>query len=924
MVLYLNAQSIVNKINELSCTASELEPDLILVTETWCNSEISNAYLTIPGYELQPDLRMDRSDTDRGRGGGLLVYTKTGLKILSCDSGADFMQHCKFVLRGVTFYLIYRSPNSPVEELDQLAELIRHAEKNCIVIGDFNLPQIDWSEGTARGASTVVLEAVEDALMTQMVEFSTQVRGNILDLVITNMPERVQEVRDEGRLGKSDHVMIVTEISIGKQASENQLPLLDWRRADWGAMQRELADMAWTRRVMDSNSETAWKLVRNKVEELVRKYVPVRRRRNQNRPAWMNQEILRAIRKKKRVWKRVKNSADKNEFTVQEKITRNLIRNAKRKFEKKLASGNGGNSRPFFSYVKQKTKSRPSIGPLKHGSNTVTGNKEMATLLNNCFGEVFTREDTENVPEPAAVCVGSLLDNINISVSAVKKKIRGLRAESAAGPDGIGPRLIKELQEGLAPVLAHIFRRSLAEGRVPEDWKKANVTPIFKKGSKGDPGNYRPVSLTSVACKMMESVMRDAITDHLDQNRLIRNSQHGFTKGRSCATNLLEFLEKATLAADEGAAMDVVFLDFAKAFDKVPRERLLKKLHAHGIRGNLLQWITDWLTNRLQRVVLNGEFSSWIEVLSGVPQGSVLGPLLFLIFINDIDEAVLSIDIIKKFADDTKVGQVIGNDEDRKKLQEALDELGRWATDWGMAFNVKKCKVMHIGNKNPNHQYSMGNQQLETTEEERDIGVIMSSNLKPTAQCNKAARTAKTVLGQISRAFHYRDRHVFMRLYTQYVRPHLEFSTQAWAPWTEGDKLVLEEVQKKAVAMVSGLAGRDYEERLVELGLLTLEERRHQADMCLMHKIMHGIGGLDHATWFERASESVRITRVAADGLNVKVKNGRLELRRNFFGVRASGQWNAVPPHIKRMMPAHLFKRAYMRHRAAEARMPVA
>ena len=147
MVLYLNAQSIVNKINELSCTASELEPDLILVTETWCNSEISNAYLTIPGYELQPDLRMDRSDTDRGRGGGLLVYTKTGLKILSCDSGADFMQHCKFVLRGVTFYLIYRSPNSPVEELDQLAELIRHAEKNCILIGDFNLPQIVGRKG---------------------------------------------------------------------------------------------------------------------------------------------------------------------------------------------------------------------------------------------------------------------------------------------------------------------------------------------------------------------------------------------------------------------------------------------------------------------------------------------------------------------------------------------------------------------------------------------------------------------------------------------------------------------------------------------------------------------------------------------------------------------------------------------------------
>ena len=901
-----------------------MEPDLVLVTETWCNSEISNAYLDIPGYELQPDLRMDRCDTDRGRGGGLLVYTKRGLQILSCDSGADFVKHCKFVVRGVTFYLIYRSPNSPVEELTKLAELIRKAERNCVIIGDFNLPQIDWAAGTSRGASTVVLDAVEEALMTQMVEFSTQVRGNILDLVITNMPERVQEVREEGRLGKSDHVMIVTEISVGRQTSENQLPLPDWRRADWGAMQQELEDQNWTRQVMSSNTESAWKLLKCKVEELVRKYVPVRRRRNQNRPVWMNQEILRAIRKKKRIWKKVRNMADKKEFTEQEKITRNLIRNAKRKFEKKLASGNGGNSRPFFAYVKQRTKSRPSIGPLKHGGSTITGNREMATLLNRCFGEVFTREDRANIPDPAAMDLGSVLDNIHISVAAVRRKIKGLRAESAAGPDGLGPRILKELQEGLAPVLAHVFRRSLAEGTVPADWKKANVTPIFKKGSKGDPGNYRPVSLTSVACKLMESILRDAVTDHLDRNRLIRRSQHGFTKGRSCATNLLEFLEKVTLAADEGMAMDVVFLDFAKAFDKVPRERLLKKLHAHGVRGKLLSWVREWLTDRTQCVILNGESSSWIEVLSGVPQGSVLGPLLFLIFINDIDQVVEIIDIIKKFADDTKVGQVMETDEDRKKLQKALEELSNWASTWGMAFNVKKCKVMHFGSRNPKHQYTMGGQVLEVTEEERDIGVMVTNNLKPSTQCSKAARTAKAVLGQISRAFHYRDRHIFMRLYTQYVRPHLEFSTQAWAPWMEGDKQVLEKVQRKAVGMVSGLSGREYEDRLAELGLQTLEERRHQADMCLMHKIMHSEGGLNHEVWFTKASDSDRVTRVAADGLNVKVKNGRLDVRRNFFSVRVTSQWNAVPSHIKKMMPAHLFKRAYKRHRATETTMPIA
>ena len=209
----------------------------------------------------------------------------------------------------------------------------------------------------------------------------------------------------------------------------------------------------------------------------------------------------------------------------------------------------------------------------------------------------------------------SILDDMHITIAGVRRKIRGLKTEAAPGPDGLGPRVLKELQEGLAPVLAHIFKKSLEEGKVPADWKTANVTPIFKKGSKGDPGNYRPVSLTSVCCKIMESILRDAITEHLDLNKLINPSQHGFTKGRSCATNLLEFLEKVTKVVDEGKPLDVIFLDFAKAFDKVPTKRLLKKLYAHGVRGKLLKWIADWLTNRTQRVVLNGKFSTWIDVL---------------------------------------------------------------------------------------------------------------------------------------------------------------------------------------------------------------------------------------------------------------------------------------------------------------------
>jgi ribonuclease P/MRP protein subunit RPP40 len=201
------------------------------------------------------------------------------------------------------------------------------------------------------------------------------------------------------------------------------------------------------------------------------------------------------------------------------------------------------------------------------------------------------------------------------------------------------------------------------------------------------------------------------------------------------------------------------------------------------VRGRVLEWIRSWLSGRKQRVVLNGKFSSWLEVLSGVPQGSVLGPLLFVIFINDMDDTVEHLtSILRKFADDTKLGKKVRTDKERQELQAALDKLCHWADRWGMEFNVSKCKVMHMGHANQKHDYYMNGQQLEKSEEERDIGVMITSNLKPSAQCAKAPRTAQGVLGQITRAFHYRDRHVFMRLYKQYIRPHLEFSTQAWSP----------------------------------------------------------------------------------------------------------------------------------------------
>ena len=361
--------------------------------------------------------------------------------------------------------------------------------------------------------------------------------------------------------------------------------------------------------------------------------------------------------------------------------------------------------------------------------------------------------------------------------------------------------------------------------------------------------------------------------------------------------------------------MDVVYLDFAKAFDLVPRQRLMAKLKAHGIDGELLRWISSWLQNRRQRVVLNGSSSGWVAVTSGVPQGSILGPVLFAIFINDLDEGVESIvDILLKFADDTKVGKVISGEEDRKKLQEALDQLWRWADRWEMRFNVEKCHVLHLGRHNPRHKYTMNGIQLEVSEKEKDIGVIISENLKPTTHCEKAARTAMAVLHQILRAFSYRDRTVLPRIYAQYVRPHLEFAVQAWAPWQRGEIELLENVQRKMVREVVGLQGITYEERLVELGMDTLEKRRQDQDLVQVFKILKNVDSVNKETWFKQVPEErSHKTRATEGGHNIVRVNSKLEVRRNFFSQRVAEKWNALPLNLKSCKSVKEFRALLMK-----------
>ena len=396
----------------------------------------------------------------------------------------------------------------------------------------------------------------------------------------------------------------------------------------------------------------------------------------------------------------------------------------------------------FFHYIRSKKNVKNGIGPLFDKNNTlVSDDKHMATILNESFSAVFTTEDTDNIPDPLKLFTGTeenMLKISNITEEEILKYLSKTDPHKSTGVDMITPRLLRECHRELLQPLKLLFNKSLASSRVPRLWKMANVTPIFKKGSRNQPTNYRPISLTSVLVKILEKILRDKIVSFLDNHNLILNSQHGFRNNRSCLTNLLEFFDDIYVNWDAKIPSDIIYLDFQKAFDTVPHTRLIKKLNAHGIGNSLCSWICDWLTERKQRVVINGESSRWLEVNSGVPQGSVLGPTLFLIYINDLDCGLKS--KIAKFADDTKLGGKANNLVDCENIQSDLDRLTQWSEKWQMKFNTDKCKVMHIGSQNIKYDYKMNDKILQKVREEKDLGVIINNDLKTSVQCLIASR----------------------------------------------------------------------------------------------------------------------------------------------------------------------------------------
>ena len=385
---------------------------------------------------------------------------------------------------------------------------------------------------------------------------------------------------------------------------------------------------------------------------------------------------------------------------------------------------------------------------------------------------------------------------IVVTVKGVEELLSHLNPAKANGPDGLHPRIMKELALEISPVVADIFSRSLTKG-VPDDWRETNVVPIYKKGDKTKPENYRPVSLTSICSKMMEHIIVSNIHNHLDAQGILTDAQHGFRSNRSCETQLLLTAHDIAAAYSDKVQLDMVLLDFSKAFDKVPHDRLLAKLHHYGIRGETSAWIGSFLKNRTQSVPLEGERSALAWVTSGVPKGSVLGPLLFLLYINDLPEHVRS--RVRLFVDDSTLYREIRSREDQMALQQHLVELEKWEKEWQMSFNPSKCSLFRFSptRKAKEFAYKIHDTKLEQCHTHKYLGVLISDDYKWSEHIDRVAKKANHSLGFVQRNTHGCSRHFKEGAYKSLVRPHLEYCSSVWDPHTQTDIAKLERVQRR-------------------------------------------------------------------------------------------------------------------------------
>ena len=565
--------------------------------------------------------------------------------------------------------------------------------------------------------------------------------------------------------------------------------------------------------------------------------------------------------------------------------------------------------RDSLPYIKSKRQESTGVAPLKNKDGFIhSDSSSKVEILNDQFVSAYTREDKSNIPKKGT-SDHPTMDSIRVHRNGVLKLLRDLKIHKATGPDEVPAFILKSAASQLSPILTRLYQYSLDNGEVPTDWKNAHIVPVFKKGEKHPPSNYRPVSMTYIVCKALEHNVHSSVMNHFDRHKILTDNQHGFRAKRSCESQLITAIQKIASIISSKGQEDVILLDFAKAFDKVPHQRLLHKLDYYGVRNSTLCWIESFLHHRKQSVLFDGTKSSEADILSGVPQG----PLLFLAFINDLPDVTKHSDA-RLYADDCLLYLRISSKQDSAFLQQDLSALEKWETTWHMQFHPQKCTVIRI---NPNRRrlintsYQIHGHTLEVVDSSKYLGVTISEDLSWRKHIDDTVNKANKTLGYVWRNLSDCSAPVKSAAYTTMVRPRLEYSCTVWDPHHNRDIHNLEHVQRRAARFVN----RNYTKRtpgcvtnmIQSLGWEPLQHRRYINRFTMLFKIQHGI--IDISPDFvqlndQRTRGTKRLRQLPATN----------DVYKFSFYPRTISDWNRLTTHITDLQSPQGFRDTLANH----------
>ena len=710
--ILLNARSIKsvncrrNKLAELQSLVTLKSAAIVCLTETWLSDDISND-------EILPSDHYNIYRKDRGGYGGILTAIHTSVNSRSRpDLTPPTEIHNEILVVEIRFPKVpklalinfYRPPSdTSLECVAHLQATLRAVADagfvNICVTGDFNLPNLNPIAGVAldnRWNCSEYCDIFHEAGLSHLVTQPTHESGNTLDFILVTCPEYFTEISVEQDLFPSDHYVInFGIISDLHQSQKTTRTVYNYHKANWSGLKQTIIDsnLCLLINSCGNNIDNACRLWTQKIIEHENKFISKYKLKNINNPPWIDGDVNHLSHQKQAAHNKALRSDTPQSWAKYKKLRnklRNFVNSKYHNYIKDCSDNIASNPKRFWSLLRAKTKHR-SIPKKVHLDNRSAQTPiRKAFLFNSFFESNFTKHDSESqLPSAINDYVKPNLSSCTISIAETRLILDNIDTNKATGPDDISGRILRECSKEIAPSLTCLFNMSLSLGKMPENWILANITPVFKKGDKGQCENYRPISLLCIASKVFERVIISQIKNEIMP--LITPFQYGFLNGKSTETQLLYVYSFINDILDISGQVDIIYLDFTKAFDSLPHHFLLHKLKSFGINGVLYEWFCSYLTGRKQRVVIEGDLSDWCDVASGVPQGSILGLLLFLMYINDMVEELPESTNIALFADDAKIYSKIESSNDHQALQRDLSKLEDWSNLWKLKFNSNKC-----------------------------------------------------------------------------------------------------------------------------------------------------------------------------------------------------------------------------------------